>query len=291
MGMRARFGEEVILKAIRSINNNIAVCIDSTGTEVVAMGKGIGYGAMPHEVELSQISHTYYSVDPHLLSGIQDIPEDVLAFTAKVVDAARGQIHYRMSSNLVFTLADHIAFAIKRSKSNLKVKMPLAYDIEQNFPDEYRVARQIVRRIRREFGAALPNDEAAGIAMNFLNARIDEASEEESRRAQADEDMLEDITEIIENEFETTVDRSSFAFSRYATHMHYLFCRLHTGEKLEASGLLGYQGIEDQFPEGVACVERIAQHIEDAWGAALSAEEKLYLVIHVSRICIKGSGR
>lgn len=287
--MHTRFGEEVILKAIRSINNNIAVCIDSTGTEVVAMGKGIGYGTMPHEVDLSRISHTYYSVDERLLSGIQDIPEDVLTFTAKVVDAARGQIHYRMSSNLVFTLADHIAFAIKRSKSNLKVRMPLAYDIEQNFPDEYRVARQIVRRIRREFGAPLSNDEIAGIAMNFLNSRVDEATEEENRIAQADEDMLEDITEIIENEFSTTVDRTSFAYSRYATHMHYLFRRLHAGEKLEAQGLSGYQGIEAQFPDGVACVERIAEHIERAWGTSLSQDEKLYLVIHVSRICIKGA--
>ena len=278
------------MRVIRSINNNIAVCVDSTGTELIAMGKGIGYGAIPREIELSQVTHTYYSVDERQLAGVQDIPQDVLSFAAGAVDLAREQIPYRMSPNLVFTLADHIAFAIKRAQDNLQVRMPLAYDVEQSYPVEFRIGRQLVRRIRSEFKVGLPNDEAAGIAMNFVNSRMESPTEEEGAAARRDEDMLEDITEIVENHFDVTVDRSSFAFSRYATHLHYLFGRLHGGEPLAAEGLTGYQGIENQFPEGVACVEKIAAHLHNAWGAEITDEEKLYLVIHVSRICIKGTG-
>ena len=279
------------MRAVRSINNNIAVCIDSTGTEVIAMGKGIGYGKMPHEVELSQVTHTYYSVDERQLAGIQDIPQEILDFSAQVADLAREQIAYRMSPNLVFTLADHIAFAIKRAQSNLRVRMPLAYDVEQNYPVEYRIGRQLVRRIRREFQVALPDDEAVGIAMNLVNSRVEEPTADEAAEAQRDEDMREDITEIVENHFGISVDRTSFAYSRYATHLQYLFGRLHGGAPLTAEGLIGYQGVEDQFPEGVACVEKIAARVHGAWGAELTDEEKLYLVIHVSRICAKGAGR
>ncbi len=279
------------MRAIRSINNNIAVCIDSTGTECIAMGKGIGYGEMPREVELSTVSHTYYSVDERQLEGVKDIPQDVLAFAAVAVDRARGQLQYQLSPNLTFTLADHIAFAIKRAEQQIHVRMPLAYDVEQNYPDEYRLARQMVRHVRREFKVGLHDDEAIGIAMSFVNARVDGATEEELAAAQRDEDMLEDITEIVENHFGVSVDRASFAFSRYATHLHYLFARIHSGKALPAEGLNGYQGIEEQFPEGVACVEQIAAHVGESWGAELTDEEKLYLVIHVSRICIKGTGR
>lgn len=279
------------MRAIRSINNNIAVCIDSTGTECIAMGKGIGYGEMPREVELSTVSHTYYSVDERQLEGVKDIPQDVLAFAAVAVDRARGQLQYQLSPNLTFTLADHIAFAIKRAEQQIHVRMPLAYDVEQNYPDEYRLARQMVRHVRREFKVGLHGDEAIGIAMSFVNARVDGATEEELAAAQRDEDMLEDITEIVENHFGVSVDRASFAFSRYATHLHYLFARIHSGKALPAEGLNGYQGIEEQFPEGVACVEQIAAHVGESWGAELTDEEKLYLVIHVSRICIKGTGR
>lgn len=279
------------MKAIRSINNNIAVCIDSTGTELIAMGKGIGYGKMPHEVDLDDVTHTYYSVDERQLEGVRDIPAEVLDFAATMNDWVRAQVSYQLSPNFVFTLADHIAFAIKRAQTNLQVRMPLAFDVEQNYPDEFRIGRQMVRRIRRTFRVALRDDEAAGIAMSIVNARMDEASVEEAAAAQRDEDMLEDVTEIVELHFGITVDRTSFAYSRYATHMFYLFRRLHGGEALPAEGLSGYQGVEDQFPEGVACVEKIAAYLAEAWGTAPTDEEKLFLVIHVSRICIKGGDR
>lgn len=278
------------MRAVRSINNNIAVCIDSTGAECIAMGKGIGYGKMPHDVELSRVSHTYYSVDERQLEAVKDVPQEVLAFAASAADKARGQLAHQMSPNLAFTLADHIAFAIKRAEQNICVRMPLAYDVEQNYPDEYRLGRQLVRHIRREFKVGLRDEEACGIAMSFVNARVDAPTEEELAAARRDEDMLEDITEIVENHFGVSVDRTSFAFSRYATHLQYLFARIHGGKALPAEGLNGYQGIEGQFPEGVACVEKIAAHIRRAWAAEVTEEEKLYLVIHVSRICIKGTG-
>lgn len=279
------------MQAIRSINNNIAVCVDSAGQECIAMGKGIGYGKMPHEVELSKVTHTYYCVDERQLEGVKDIPQEVLAFAASAVDRVRGQLPYQLSPNLTFTLADHIAFAIRRAEQGIQVRMPLAYDFEQSYPDEFRLGRQLVRRICREFGVTLRDDEASGIAMSLVNARACAATEEELTRARQDEDMLEDITEIVENHFGVTVDRASFAFSRYATHLHYLFARIHSNEVLPAEGLSGYQGVDDQFPEGVACVRKICDHIHDAWGADLTDEERLYLVIHVSRICIKGTGR
>ena len=279
------------MQAVRSINNNIAVCIDSTGAELIAMGKGIGYGKMPHEVSLDDITHTYYNVEEHKLAGISEIPQDVLDFAAKMNDLVRGQLDYQLSPNFVFTLADHIAFAIKRAESNLQVRMPLAFDVEQNYPIEYRIGRQMVRRIRREFSVALRDDEATGIAMGIVNARVDNATADEAASAQRDEDMLEDITEIVEMHFGITVDRTSFAYSRYATHMFYLFQRIHGGEALPADGLKGFQGMESQFPEGVACVEKIAAHLKAAWDATLTDEEKLFLVIHVSRICVKGSGK
>ena len=104
--------------------------------------------------------------------------------------------------------------------------------------------------------------------------------------------MLEDVTEIIEDDFGIDIDRSSFAFSRYATHMRYLFERLHSGEVLDSSCVHGFRGIEEQYPREAACVAKISQHIEGEWdGAVVSNDERLYLVVHVSRLRIKGTGR
>ena len=47
------------------------------------------------------------------------------------------------------------------------------------------------------------------------------------------------------------------------------------------------EDLREEFPEIAACVEKIAQHIEREWHSALTEEEKLYLILHVNRICIK----
>lgn len=279
------------MRAIRGINNNVAVCIDCAGKECVAMGKGIGFGAMPREIPLSSVTHTYYSVDVRELDGIKDIPQDVLLFAAREADRIREQLSYALSPNMAFLLADHIAFAIKRAREHVQACMPLTYDVQHNYPEEYRVGKQLVRRIRKEFLVDLGDDEAAGIAMNLVNARLDSVSKQDAARSLADEEMLEEITEIVEDEFGVSVDRSSFAFSRYATHLHYLFARIHRGEVLRAGGISSYKDLFEHFPEGISCVERIVRHIEASWKVSLDDDEKLYLVLHVSRICIKGGNR
>lgn len=275
------------MRAIRSINNNIAICVDSSGNELVAMGKGIGYGRLPREVSLDQISHTYYHVDSRVLAGVVDIPADVLAFSARVAERARNELSYQLSPNLVFTLADHIAFALKRSRESVFMSMPLAYDVEQSYPTEYRLGRQVLRRLRRDFKVALPDNEAVGIALNLVNARVGVIQDDDRARAQADEDMLEDVTEIVENSFGITVSRTSFTFSRYATHMNYLFGRLHEGESFSGANLSLYAEVRVGYPEVESCVEKIVRHIRDAWGCEVTHEERLYIFIHVNRLRAK----
>ena len=275
------------MRAVRSINNNIAGCVDSAGNELIAMGKGIGYGALPREVSLEEITHTYYNVDPKVLLCVAEIPADVITFAADLAERARNELPYQLSPNLAFTFADHIAFALRRAREGIYVSMPLAFDVEQSYPDEYRIARQAVRRLRREFKVALRDAEAAGIALNMVNARTASATAAEVARAQRDEDMLEDITEIVETEFGITVNRASFAFSRYATHMGYLFGRLHAGKSLDGANLELYADVRVDYPQVDACVEKICEHIRDAWGCEVTDEERLYVFIHVNRLRAK----
>lgn len=97
------------MRAIKRINNNVAVCIDSSGRTVIAIGKGIGFGGMPKQVPLADIDRTFYEVDERYLAGIDDIPQSVLNFAVQAADKARVELPYALSPNLAFTLADHIA--------------------------------------------------------------------------------------------------------------------------------------------------------------------------------------
>lgn len=60
------------MRAVRKINNNAAVYADGKGRELVALGRGIGFGQLPREVALADITRTFYRVDAKYLDLTQE---------------------------------------------------------------------------------------------------------------------------------------------------------------------------------------------------------------------------
>lgn len=272
--------------AVRTLNNNAVICKDCTGQEMIAMGKGIGFGKLPREVPLEKIERTFYDIDRSYHPLLQEIPADILEFTGKIVEIARNELPYELSPNLVVTLADHISFAVERARKNIRVKMPAAYDVRHSFPKEYEIGKYTVYRIQKEFQVWLPKEEIIGIAMGILNSKVTE-NVEAVNESERDEEMLEGITDLIEGTFHIMVDRDSFNFARYATHMRYLFQRIHTGKTIQSENLSMYKGLKNDYPQIAGCVDRIAAHIAREWDYDLNEEEKLYLMLHINRVCTK----
>ena len=52
------------MQAIKKINNNFALCLDSSGVEMIAYGRGIGFGQFPCEVDLDKLDGTYWFIRP-----------------------------------------------------------------------------------------------------------------------------------------------------------------------------------------------------------------------------------
>ena len=69
---------EIVMKVVKKINNNVALALDGNGKELVAMGKGIGFPEMPYEVtDLSSITKTFYSIDDSLIGLFSEISEEI----------------------------------------------------------------------------------------------------------------------------------------------------------------------------------------------------------------------
>jgi len=78
------------MRAVKKINNNVAICIDGTGNELVAFGKGIGFPAMPYEItDLKLIDQTFYNISSNYVDMINELPEDIITFTARILDDIR----------------------------------------------------------------------------------------------------------------------------------------------------------------------------------------------------------
>ena len=280
----------VMMRVIKKLNNNFAICIDGDGRELIAYGKGIGFPKVPYEItDLNVIDRTYYDINSQYFALVNELPEKVFHFTAKLVDMAKNELQYEMNPNLVLTLADHINFCIERAKKNIYVQMPLIYEVEQTYPREGKLGRYAVRQLERRFAVQLNPNEASGIAMSFVNARNNAKSglgELDKQQMQYD-DILEDTISIVEDELDILIERNSFNFARYSSHLMYLLQRIYSHQTLESDNGIMYQSMREEFPEIASCVDRISLYFQERWGISLTDEEKLYLILHVNRICVR----
>ncbi|MBQ9328585.1 MAG: PRD domain-containing protein [Solobacterium sp.] len=268
------------MRVIRCINNNVAVCQDTKGQELIAFGKGVGFRKPPYEISLSQIERTYYDVDATYLSMINDIPEEVLNISDEIVDYARILLPAPLSSNIIFTLADHLNFCIQRYQKHMNFKLPIIQDIEQLFENEMKVGIFGLKMIREKMGIYLPREEAAYIALHLINY------EEKDRNSvtERNEEAIENITKMIEQEFEITINREDFNYSRFVSHMHYFFKRGDREEQIKTTNEQMYQTLVQNYPKTHDVSEKISRYLEATMDLKLTDEEKMYLMLHINRL-------
>lgn len=273
---------------LKKINNNVAICKDNNQRELIAFGKGIGFPATPYELtDLKKIDRTFYNVNEQYLSLLSDIPYEIVRFTADQMLWVQDELPYETSSNFVLTLADHIAFAIERAQKGVYIQMPSVYELEINYPLEVKVGRKFVAAIRNTFKVKLPKNEVQGIAMHFINIQDYPLEENIIGIEQHYEEVLQKTTEIIEQELGIRVRRDTFSYARFATHMQYLLRRIFEHKHIDSGNLSMCQPVRDEYPEIAECVDKICSYYKDDWSLELCEEERLYLILHINRVCSK----
>lgn len=272
------------MKVIKNINNNVALCLDSQNNEVVAFGKGIGFTKPPYEIDLSRVQRTYYDIDPAYISMINDIPEDILDISDKVINFARMKLENPISSNIVITLADHINFSIKRFTENMNLKLPIVNDIQYLFETEMEIGNYALTLLRKEMKIYLPKEEAAYIALHIINA---ESMDKNKKQDKLDEELIEDIIKIIEKDFEIRIDKEGFNYSRFVSHMHYLLKRSKQNEMIKSENQKLYESLVNTYPKTYECTQHVRKYLKNQMNWDLSDEECIYLMLHINRLCAR----
>ena len=86
---------------------------------------------------------------------------------------------------------------------------------------------------------------------------------------------MEDTISIVEDEIGIVIDRDSFNFARYSSHLMYLLDRIAGNKMLYSDNGIMYQSMKDEFPGIAACVELLERYFKRKCGIILSKEEKL----------------
>lgn len=269
------------MKVIKNINNNVSLCLDSKGREVVAFGKGIGFIKPPYEVPLAKIERTFYNIKDTEYSALNNIPTNVINASIRIVDEVEENLNKTLMSSAAIALADHIHFAIERQNQHIFLEMTVQEDIKQLYPEEMKEAHKALKIIEEETGVRLSKSEAGTIALHFINNQIDEKNDTKI----VSEELIQSCVDIIESEYQISINKESFNYSRFITHLDYLLKRTMKDKQIESENINMFHEIINSYPHAYSCAMKINKLFRNKVNKNLSNEELLYLMLHINRLC------
>lgn len=274
------------MRVVKVLNTSIVLAKRNDNKEVIAMGKGIGFRSRPGDMINENEIEKVYIVENEGMSSdmtalMRETPEEYLILADEIISYAKQVLSRDLSENLYFSLTDHLHMAAKRFKSNITIQNRMLWEVQKFYPQEFLIGKQALKFIKDKLGLDLPEEEAANIAFHLVNAQ---QTEQNMSQVMMMTTTVKDILNIIRIHYGIELDTSSINYSRFLTHLQFFVQRLLENTMLESKDDELLERISSKYPEEHNCVSKINNYIGAKFERFMSNEERLYLIIHISRV-------
>lgn len=273
----------------KALNNNAVMSMDEAGNEIIVKGKGIAYnkknGDLIDEDRIDKIftldsketSRRYQEILVH-------IPDDCIDACERMIGVIKANIDKDISDKIYVTLTDHIFNLLERVKMGIVFDNALLWDVKRLYREEYQIGLQIVEMIRKEFDIKIQDDEAGFIALHIVNAQINC----DFRDVIEVTSMIDDVYEIVENDFDLDVDKDGLEYTRFIIHLRVFFERILNKRNIsyEKSQKL-LDTLKEEYPQQYQCTKKILQYVAMKYDSPMEGEV-LYLLIHIIKLTDHG---
>ncbi|MBZ0060584.1 PRD domain-containing protein [Leclercia barmai] len=268
----------------KSLNNSMLL-VDSDQREMILFGKGIGFGAKPGtNIDLTQVEKVFLPLSDlksrHFLSLTDTIPAAFFDISHDILTLARSLCGDKLNSVLLFTLAEHLHFAVERSRSGQTILNKLSWEVKRYYPQEYSVGLQARAQVNEKFDVALPEDEAVNIAFHLINA----SSQDDDSTAHQQVELVNRIADIVRYKLGKAVDTRSVNYMRFITHLRYFAERVLAGKIALSETEDFYQELMRHRPDAMTVAWAIRDYVQDKYQLTLPKDELTWLSIHISRL-------
>lgn len=266
-------------KKVLNHNSIIAIQADSH-KEYLILGKGIGFGKKVSEYVEARPGDTIYSLQELTERGdagemIKTISPICLELANEVLNQAE-EVFGQIDRSILFPMADHIEYAVKRIKNHEQISNPLTEDIRVIFYKEYKVAQCIEEMLWEQLHVKIEEHEIGYIALHIHSAIKDEKVSQAMQIARA---VRECIT-LVEQQTGKQIDVMSLAYNRLMNHVRYMVARALSGERLKLN-MNDY--MEVKFPKSFQIAAVICEEIGRGLKIRLEEAEVGYLAMHIER--------
>ena len=245
------------------LNNNVVVSIDPrTRKEVILMGSGIAFNKKPGQlIDAKRIEKTFIVDDENLGNKIKklinQIPDGIFELTDEIITHAIVELNVELDKQVYVSLADHIAFAVKRFKNGIIIKNELLNEIRRVHRNEFRVSLWAVDYINKRLDVQLPEDEAGFIALHFVNASYKETTMKSVESTK----IIKDVLNIIKYYFAIELDEDDLNYDRLLTHLKYFAKRIVNNNQHNSTDSSFAKVISSTYPEAYGCAMKIGEYI------------------------------
>ena len=271
------------MSRIRKIlnHNTILVIKMDDNKEYLLMGKGAGFSKKVGERIEKRPEDTVYSLQKLTDRGeareiIKSVSPVCLELANDVLNEAEREFG-KIDRAILFPMADHIEYAVRRIKNHEQISNPLTEDIRVLFYKEYKVAQCMIPLLQERMKVEIDEHEVGYIALHIHSAINDEKVSQAMMITRA---VRECIT-LVEEQTSRKIDVMSLAYNRLMNHVRYMVARALNNERLKLN-MNDY--MEVKFPEAFQTAAMICDEVGRSLKCQLDEVEIGYLAMHIERV-------
>lgn len=264
------------------LNHNTVIGIGMEDNQAyLLIAKGIGFGRKVSErIEVPE-DGTIYSLQEKTQRGlaldlVKSIDPVFLEITQQILKEAE-RIFGKIDWAILFPMADHIAFAVKRIQNQEQISNPLTEDIRALFHMEYKTAQLICPILKERLSVEIDEHEVGYIALHIHSAIEDENVALSMQIART----VRECIQMVEEETGASIDVMSLSYNRLMNHVRYMAARAVRGEKLNLN-MNDYMSVK--YPEAFRLASVVCGHLEKYLKKPLDEVEVGYLAMHIQRV-------
>lgn len=267
------------------INNNIVISSEESGREIVVMGRGLGFKCKPGQfIDQSKVEKIFRMENSKETERLQevlaDVPWEHIQLCTDIITYAKGVISNKLSKSIYYTLTDHINYAISRYQEGIQFTNALKWEIKKFYHKEFEVGMKAVELIKEKIGIDISEDEAASIALHFVNAELGM----EMPNTVDVTKLIQNVLKLVTYHFKIVINEDTLNYERFVTHLKFFSQRVITNHNNQGEDDIFYEMIKKQYPDAYECAEKVKSYVEREFKVALPKEEVVYLTVHIKRI-------
>lgn len=275
------------MRVKKILNNSLVLVENENHEDLIFMGKGLSFRTkVGQEISPSQAEKIFVSNGDSLTVNMMQLAEhvDVAYFelVKKLLDYAGQLLSVAIPDYLYLSLTDHIAFAVDRFKQSIDLELVNLEQIQLRYPKEFQVGQYALKLIEETFDIHLFPNEAASIALHFINIQ---ESKNPSVQSQKIQEITTAILNIIKYHFKLIYEYDDISYIRAVSHFQLLAKRLLDKDLLpnENNPFL-YRHILESCPNEADCAQKIDTYFWETYQTHLTNQEEMYLVLHIHRL-------